>query len=126
MEVRVSGGSFGFIDFESHQSAASAIVVANGLDIGGGSTIVCKWSKGTAPRPQARNRPDFVRHPEDSRTECWFCLASPQLEDHLIVSVLDSSYLALPKGGLVPLHSLIVPIAHVQGSALMMAFAAGS
>ncbi|CAN0394020.1 unnamed protein product, partial [Scytosiphon promiscuus] len=31
------------------------------------------------------------------RTECWFCLASPQLEDHLVCSVADEVYLAQPK-----------------------------
>ncbi len=33
------------------------------------------------------------------------------------VSIGDESYLALPKGGLVPKHSLIVPIAHTPSCA---------
>ncbi|CAM9607667.1 unnamed protein product [Scytosiphon promiscuus] len=48
------------------------------------------------------------------RTECWFCLASPQLEDHLVCSVADEVYLAQPKGGLVPGHVLIIPVSHQQ------------
>ncbi|XP_062504190.1 CWF19-like protein 1 isoform X2 [Corticium candelabrum] len=37
---------------------------------------------------------------------------SPQVEKHLVVSVGDSCYMALPKGGLVPEHILILPIGH--------------
>ena len=34
------------------------------------------------------------------------------MEKHLVVSVGDHAYLALPKGGLNPEHILILPIAH--------------
>lgn len=70
---------------------------------------------------------------------CWFCLASPQVEKHLVISIgthvsfrvcltpqprpsrkADSSgaclqcYLAMAKGGLTPRHVLILPIGHYQ------------
>uniref|UniRef100_A0A915L199 CWF19-like protein 1 n=1 Tax=Romanomermis culicivorax TaxID=13658 RepID=A0A915L199_ROMCU len=45
---------------------------------------------------------------------CWFCLASPQVEKHLVVSIGEHAYLALAKGQLVPNHVLITPINHVQ------------
>ena len=41
---------------------------------------------------------------------CWFCLASPEVEKHLIVSVGDESYVALAKGGIDWNNLLIVPI----------------
>ncbi|XP_022960696.1 zinc finger CCCH domain-containing protein 64 isoform X2 [Cucurbita moschata] len=44
--------------------------------------------------------------------ECWFCLSSPNIESHLIVSVGESFYCALAKGHLVPDHILIVPVEH--------------
>jgi Protein similar to CwfJ C-terminus 1 len=50
----------------------------------------------------------------DDRSECWFCLASPHLEEHLLTTIAEESYLALPKGALVPSHVLIVPITHSQ------------
>ncbi|CAM9934677.1 unnamed protein product [Ectocarpus sp. 13 AM-2016] len=58
-------------------------------------------------------------HEADPRQECWFCLASPQLEDHLVCSVADEIYLAQPKASkryscLVPGHVLIVPVSHQQ------------
>ncbi|KAG7394035.1 hypothetical protein PHYBOEH_005893 [Phytophthora boehmeriae] len=46
------------------------------------------------------------------RDECWFCLATPTLERHLIVSIGQEAYLAMPKGAICGDHLLIVPIAH--------------
>ncbi|XP_070200579.1 CWF19-like protein 1 [Littorina saxatilis] len=43
---------------------------------------------------------------------CWFCLGSPEVEKHLVVSVATEAYMALAKGGLVPDHVLILPIHH--------------
>ena len=39
-------------------------------------------------------------------------LSGAEVEKHLIVSIGDHSYLALPKGGLTPDHVLVLPIAH--------------
>ncbi|XP_031261073.1 zinc finger CCCH domain-containing protein 64 [Pistacia vera] len=44
--------------------------------------------------------------------ECWFCLSSPNVESHLIVSIGEHYYCALPKGPLVQDHALIVPVEH--------------
>ena len=35
---------------------------------------------------------------------CWFCLSNPQIEDHLIVSVGELTYVALAKGATKLLH----------------------
>ncbi|XP_006119667.1 CWF19-like protein 1 isoform X2 [Pelodiscus sinensis] len=45
---------------------------------------------------------------------CWFCLASPEVEKHLVVSIGTHCYLALAKGGLSNDHILILPIGHYQ------------
>jgi hypothetical protein len=50
---------------------------------------------------------------------CWFCLANPKVEKHLIIAIGNHSYLALPKGGLVPEHVLILPIGHCASSVLV-------
>ncbi|KAG7301431.1 hypothetical protein JYU34_014378 [Plutella xylostella] len=49
-----------------------------------------------------------------SPDQCWFCLSSPTVEKHLVISVGTHCYLALPKGPLTPFHVLILPIAHHQ------------
>ncbi|KAF1313416.1 Nuclear protein, partial [Globisporangium splendens] len=54
--------------------------------------------------------------PVPERTECWFCLATPSVERHLIVSIGQEAYLAMPKGAINPDHLLIVPIAHEASS----------
>ncbi|KAK2882949.1 CWF19-like protein 1 [Channa argus] len=53
------------------------------------------------------------RQPQPSGP-CWFCLASPQVEKHLVISIGTHCYLALAKGGLTPHHVLILPIGHYQ------------
>ncbi|PWN30852.1 hypothetical protein BDZ90DRAFT_257906 [Jaminaea rosea] len=54
--------------------------------------------------------------------DCWFCLSNPQCAKHLVVSIAEDLYVALPKGQLPPPgpkrvpgggHVLLVPIAHV-------------
>ncbi|CEG46019.1 zinc finger ccch domain-containing protein 64-like [Plasmopara halstedii] len=58
---------------------------------------------------QQRTKP---RSLVEDRTECWFCLSTPTLERHLIVSIGQEAYLAMPKGAICEDHVLIVPIAH--------------
>lgn len=53
------------------------------------------------------------RHPQPPGP-CWFCLASPQVEKHLVISIGSHCYLALAKGGLTSRHVLILPIGHYQ------------
>jgi hypothetical protein len=62
-----------------------------------------------------RPRDDHQRSrapPVPERSECWFCLATPSVERHLIVSIGQEAYLAMPKGAINEDHALIVPIAH--------------
>lgn len=54
---------------------------------------------------------------EQQSQPCWFCLSSPEVEKHLVVSVGEHVYLALAKGPLTPDHILIMPINHVQSLA---------
>lgn len=49
-----------------------------------------------------------------SPDSCWFCLANPKVEKHLVTSIGDQCYLALAKGGLSEDHVLIIPINHTQ------------
>lgn len=51
---------------------------------------------------------------------CWFCLSSPTVEKHLVISVGSHTYIALPKGPLTKYHVLILPIAHHQSFTKVM------
>ncbi|XP_063784574.1 CWF19-like protein 1 isoform X2 [Pseudophryne corroboree] len=53
------------------------------------------------------------KHPQPTGP-CWFCLASPEVEKHLVVSIGEDCYVALAKGGLTSDHILILPIGHYQ------------
>ncbi|KAJ7955895.1 zinc finger CCCH domain-containing protein 64 [Quillaja saponaria] len=48
--------------------------------------------------------------------ECWFCLSSPNVELHLIISIGESYYCALAKGPLVEDHVLIIPVEHMPNT----------
>ena len=61
-------------------------------------------------RPQLkRKRQNYI----PARPDCWFCLGSPACEKHLILSVGFGVYLTLPKGGISPGHTLLVPVKHI-------------
>lgn len=49
--------------------------------------------------------------------KCWFCLSSPDVEKHLVITVGDNFYLALPKGPVTETHMMILCITHIQCSA---------
>uniref|UniRef100_A0A3P9HA38 CWF19-like protein 1 n=1 Tax=Oryzias latipes TaxID=8090 RepID=A0A3P9HA38_ORYLA len=68
------------------------------------------WEDRGRHRQEQHRQP---RHPQPSGP-CWFCLASPQVEKHLVISIGTHCYLALAKGALTPRHVLILPIGHYQ------------
>ncbi|KAK8970995.1 Zinc finger CCCH domain-containing protein 59 [Platanthera guangdongensis] len=57
----------------------------------------------------SQNGKSYRRIPEKN---CWFCLSSPHVEAHLVVSIGGSYYCALAKGPLVQDHVLLIPIEH--------------
>uniref|UniRef100_A0A8C9XBI8 CWF19-like protein 1 n=1 Tax=Sander lucioperca TaxID=283035 RepID=A0A8C9XBI8_SANLU len=61
-----------------------------------------------------QGQPKQPRRPPQASGPCWFCLASPQVEKHLVISIGTHCYLALAKGSLTPHHMLILPIGHYQ------------
>lgn len=77
-------------------------------------------SKDTAKR--SRHRKDAANKKarmEFDQSKCWFCLSSPVVSKHLVISVGTEIYLALAKGGLVEDHFLILPITHHQSLSIL-------
>ncbi|KAJ1922316.1 hypothetical protein H4219_000178 [Mycoemilia scoparia] len=83
-----------------------------------------------------QNCPERISRSKDKKkhqeiSNCWFCLANPDVNKQLIVAIGDEAYLAMAKGGLVadnnnssdestytsPIpgggHMLIIPISHI-------------
>jgi hypothetical protein len=56
---------------------------------------------------------------EFDQSKCWFCLSSPVVSKHLVISIGTEIYLALAKGGLVEDHFLILPITHHQSLSIL-------
>ncbi|NXG51521.1 C19L1 protein, partial [Psilopogon haemacephalus] len=65
-------------------------------------------------KQRVTSQPKQAKKPPQPPGPCWFCLASPEVEKHLVVSIGTHCYLALAKGGLLPDHVLILPIGHYQ------------
>uniref|UniRef100_M4A4B2 CWF19-like protein 1 n=1 Tax=Xiphophorus maculatus TaxID=8083 RepID=M4A4B2_XIPMA len=68
----------------------------------------------TQKPPFSTTEEEVKYHPSQPTGPCWFCLASPQVEKHLVVSIGTHCYLAVAKGPLTPRHVLILPIGHYQ------------
>lgn len=131
---------YGFLDFASHAAASMALASQTGSTDGGQMIddnerdvkipelllgAILYWApekkKGDSELIETASGIQFQRQhfPADSRTDCWFCLASPTCEKHLITSVHNQCYIAMPKG---PVHKeghvLIVPVTHTSQGAL--------
>ncbi|KAM7515640.1 hypothetical protein LguiA_005223 [Lonicera macranthoides] len=64
----------------------------------------------------SNRRPGSGKANANRSKECWFCLSSPNVESHLITSIGEHCYCALPKGPLVPDHVLILPVEHLPNT----------
>ncbi|XP_063073930.1 CWF19-like protein 1 [Engraulis encrasicolus] len=64
--------------------------------------------------PGDQQHPKQPRKPPQPTGPCWFCLASPEVEKHLVVSIGTHCYMAVAKGCLTPDHLLLLPIGHYQ------------
>ena len=62
---------------------------------------------------------------DDHASDCWFCLASGNLRTHLVLSVAEHSYLAMPRGALHPLHCLVSSIQCVPSKSHLSTAATG-
>jgi len=131
---------YGFLEFASHAAATMALAAVTKSTDGGlliaepdgapapaaslvGTTL--RWAKGTPPAKKRGDREEVLEalgmkrkyYPADNRTDCWFCLASPSCETHLISGVYDEWYAAMPKGPVQPGHVLLVPVTHTREGA---------
>ncbi len=100
--------NFGFLDFASHVAANMAIATLTG-DVNGGTLLdntvdnaQLYWAKPYTPAAATTI----------TTNSCWFCLASPNCDQSLIVRVQKEMYIAMSRGPMHPQHCILVPIAH--------------
>ena len=129
------GKNCGFLDFASHAAASMALATMTGstdggetqnqqiVDDGDGTLkdvlrqVQLWWARAKEKDTAVGNNKHGFQFrsqhfPPDARTDCWFCLASPTCEKHLIVSISDTCYITMPKGPVNENHALIVPVNH--------------
>ena len=128
---------YGFLEFASHAAPLMALAAVTTSTDGGlvvaepesapkppdelkGTTL--RWAKGEQ-KPQGRDQVlealglQRQYYSADTRTDCWFCLASPTCETHLIAAVYNEWYATMPKGPVHPGHVLLVPVTHTSQGA---------
>ena len=66
------------------------------------------------PRKRKNNFDDERVVKQIPTDKCWFCLSNVKTERHLIVTVGEKVYCAMPKGPLTMDHVLILSVDHVQ------------
>ncbi|XP_043262500.1 CWF19-like protein 1 [Colletes gigas] len=76
-------------------------------------------SKEVTKRSRHADGPIKRPKPEFDQAKCWFCLSSPEVSKHLVISVGSEVYVALARGGLVEDHFLILPITHHQSLSIL-------
>jgi RNA recognition motif-containing protein len=97
---RPKGRSYAFAEFSSNAEAGDVLERSQQGHISmNGHILTLGWAQGK-PAPSVFN----------TATNCWFCLGSPDVKQHLVVSIAEHSYVALPKGGVHPFHCMIIPI----------------
>ena len=65
---------------------------------------------------QQRDGQQYFLHQSDA---CWFCLANPAAETHLVAHVGAHCYVSVAKGPVCAGHVLVVPCAHVPSTAAL-------
>ncbi|XP_066588758.1 CWF19-like protein 1 isoform X2 [Prorops nasuta] len=76
-------------------------------------------SKENGKRSRNSTGPHKRQKQEFDQAKCWFCLSSPEVSKHLVISVGTEVYVALAKGGLVEDHFLVLPITHHQSLSIL-------
>lgn len=77
----------------------------------------CKFAHSLSEEAAVRDaKPRSERRRAES---CWFCLSSPDVESHLVISIGEGYYCALAKGPLVPNHVLVIPVEHCRTTLMM-------
>ncbi|KEP60221.1 UNVERIFIED_CONTAM: RNA recognition motif-containing protein [Hammondia hammondi] len=118
-ENKSQGTGKAFVVYFNPESAEKAVEASGRLEAGRRVLRVAMWREkipfahkvpredGAPPPPKPGS--SIVTKPH---ADCWFCLANPKVEKHLVACVGDTCYVAAPKGGMHGLHALIIPITH--------------
>ncbi|GFE54060.1 RNA recognition motif domain containing protein [Babesia ovis] len=102
-----------FVLYKQSKEAAAAVKADEKLECGGCTLKISLWD-GEFPSDASSNKRTLA---DGSNDACWFCLSNIACEDHMVSYVSDQSYIAIAKGPIDPLHSLVTPIYHYPSAA---------
>ncbi|CDR94308.1 CwfJ C-terminus 1-like protein, putative [Babesia bigemina] len=103
-----------FVLFKRPEEAAAAVRADEKLECGGCTLKISLWQGEFPPeKPSVAKRASSGGNSD----ACWFCLSNSACEDHMVALVADHSYIAIAKGPLAPLHSIVTPIYHYPSAA---------
>lgn len=103
---------YGWVTFSTSQEAQAACELDGMLECGSTRISICI----SCPRPRtdgkAPHRRKEIQILIEPHKDCWFCLANPKVEKHMVVVVSPEVYVAVARGPIVPMHVLILPVKH--------------
>eukprot|EP00397_Hematodinium_sp_SG-2012_P018306 GEMP01018750.1.p1 GENE.GEMP01018750.1~~GEMP01018750.1.p1 ORF type:complete len:627 (+),score=145.97 GEMP01018750.1:38-1882(+) len=110
---------YGWVTFSSIEHARKAVAMNEALESGGKKIRISfhKKKRGAGEDQVEKRRrcgPNIVVEPH---ADCWFCLANPKVQKHMILKVTPHVYLTTAKGGLTEDHVLILPVKHAPSYA---------
>jgi len=103
---------FGWVTFSTPEEAEAACELSDLLTCNNRKILIC------LSRPRSRTeggqpRKRQVQIAIEPHAECWFCLANPKVEKHMIVTTTTGAYVATARGPIAPNHVLVLPVKHV-------------
>ncbi|UVC54145.1 hypothetical protein MACJ_003479 [Theileria orientalis] len=99
-----------WVTYTSFSEVESALKADGKLECGGCKLKIARWHEDVPVESQQLKRK--LTESSTCQEACWFCLSNDQCETHMISYVSKHSYVALAKGALCEMHSLVVPIYH--------------
>ncbi|XP_953873.1 uncharacterized protein TA06300 [Theileria annulata] len=107
---KISDPATAWIQYKSESELNNALKADGKLECGGCKLKITRWD-GEIPS-EKREQKRKLTESSTCQDSCWFCLANDECETHMISYVSKHCYVAVAKGALSDMHSLVVPIYH--------------
>ena len=109
----VMNRGFAFVGYDDPEDAEKAVAENQDKKMGP-RTLRVQLSRPAGWRANPNEKADAPTQCTLPDAECWFCLANPKFDKHLVYAVDETAsvYASLAKGQLTPGHSVVCPVTH--------------
>ncbi|EKX74041.1 conserved hypothetical protein [Theileria equi strain WA] len=104
-----------WVVYKDESELISALKADGKLDCGGCVLKISKWN-GPIPSENAGSKRTLTEA-STCQDSCWFCLSNTKCEVHMISYVSKHCYVAIAKGAISSMHTLVTPIYHFPSAA---------